>query len=53
LTAEHTGVEKTHLVDFAASPVVAINPPEGFDVSDERPRFLVFLRIDQCSPILA
>jgi hypothetical protein len=53
LIAERRRVEKAHSVHFASTLIKLINPPERFDVPDERPRILAFHDVNQYSPILA
>jgi hypothetical protein len=53
LSPECSSVEKPYSVNFASPPVELADPPEGFDVSDQRPRALILLGLGQYGPILA
>jgi len=52
LIAECASVEQPYFVDFAATPIVSIDPTEGFNVLDQRSGVLVFLRFNQHSPVV-
>jgi len=50
---ECIGVEKSYSVDLASTPIELTNPPEGFNVPDQRLRNLVFLSVNQYSPVIS
>jgi len=51
--AECLGVEESYCVDFASAPIELTNPSEGLDVPDQCSQILVFLGVNQYSPVIA